>query len=180
MRDYQGVECTIRVTNRGRFQVLPVPHNGRDLSTQPVFETREAAEAYIRRPMPAWELAERHRRAERQEYASAYASILADPTLREMRGAIQSQYSAAAYRSKLAADHQRAAVRADGQVSVIGRDISAAHQHYADEIADDSYGEWARHRQLCAEYERELQIRMTAAGIPVELFRAPVLGGVGD
>lgn len=175
MQDYRGIERQIRVTNRGRYQVLPVPHDSRDLSTEPVFDTREAAEAYIRRPMPKWELAERDRQVERQGYQVAYAAILADPSLREMRRAIQSQYAEAAHRSKLAADHQRAAVRAEGRISPAGRDISAARQTYADEIADESDEQWARHRQLCAEYERELQTQMTATGIPIGLFREPIV-----
>ena len=175
MKDYRGIEREIRVTNRGRFQVLPVPHDARDLSREPVFDTREAAEAYICRPMPKWELAEQDQQSERQLYEAAYVAVLAAPKLREMRQHIQEQYADAANRSKLAADHQRSAVRATGKYSPTGRDVSAVRQSYADEIADGASEEWARHRKLCAEYERELQTQMTSVGIPVELFRSPVV-----
>lgn len=175
MRDYRGVEREIRVTNRGRFQVLPVPPNSHDMSTAPVFGTREEAEAYIRRPMPKSEVAEAEQEAERLQYRAAYAAILADPSLRDMRRDIQEQYARAASQSKLAGDHQRAAVMAGGQYSATGRDISAVRQSYADEVADGAAEEWEHHRKLSLEYERALQQRMTASGIPVELFRSPVV-----
>jgi hypothetical protein len=175
MNDYNGIERIIRETNKLRFQVLPENYTADDLSRAPVFATRAEAEAYIRRPMPKWVIAESDRAAERSKYTAAYAQILSSPDMREMRRVIQGFYGEACHLSKLAGAHQRAAIRGGGQISCMGRDVGAVRQVYADEVADDASVEWSKYDTACGNYERELQRILTEAEIPVELFRTPAI-----
>jgi len=157
----------IRETNKGKFQVL---REDQDLSRAPVFSTREEAEAYILRPIPQWRLDEQALDERRAEYRERFATLLANPELREMRRGIQEAYGEACHQDKLAGAAQRAAVLGMGQISCMGRDIGAVRQERADSQYDEVSQAWRRWNSLCAAYEAEKQLRMEAAGIPVELF----------
>lgn len=174
-RNYDGNEMEIRVTNRGKFQVLPVSHTPGGMASAPVFDTREEAEAYIVRPMPDWIAVERAKSTAQQPFIQTYAAVLARPDMREMRRGIQELYGYASERSKLASDAQRAAIRATGQVSIIGRDIGAVRQSLADEYGDEVDEAWQAWRVACHKYELALQSAMRDAGIPVTMFRSPEL-----
>lgn len=175
MKNYDGQEMTIRTTNRGKFQVLPVPSTPQEMSHAPVFETHDEAEAYIGRPIPEWVATERELTTERMKYNVAYADILSRPELREMRREIQRFYSEASWASKVAGDHQRAVGRAIGQVSVMGRDIAAVRQAGADYQADDADRAWQVWNDATHAYEVALQTAMVTAEIPVFLFRSPLM-----
>ena len=175
MKNYNGQEMTIRTTNQGKFQVLPVPCTPQDMSRAPVFATQVEAEAYIARPIPEWEVEETAKWTERMKYNRAYSTILSGPEMRKMRSEIQFRYERMMWESKKAADHQRAVGYAIGQTSVMGRDIAAVRQSGADyqaSEADRAAQTWndARHT-----YEVALQQTMHDAGIPIALFRSPVL-----
>ena len=173
--DYDGQEMTIRTTNMGKFQVLPIPHTPQDMSRAPVFATQAEAEAYISRPMPGWIATERELTARRAKYSAAYAGILSRPGLREMRREIQSLYKALAWEGKLAADHQRAVGYAAGSISVLGRDIAAVRQAGADYQADKADRASQAWFDACHTYEVALQQAMFDEGIPIAPFRTPVL-----
>ncbi len=175
MKNYDGQEMQIRLTSQGRYQVLPMHCSAADMSRAPVFATECEALAYIVRPMPRWVADERSRAAERDQYIDAYSSILVRPEMREKRHDIQELYSEACWRSKNAADLARAAARSMGQMSVMGRDVGATRLCYADEAADRASDDWAAYGEAYANYERALQAAMVDAGIPVALFRSPIL-----
>jgi hypothetical protein len=175
MKNYDGQEMTIRTTNRGKFQALPVPSTPNDMSRAPVFETKAEAEAYISRPMPEPVAAERELTTERMKYNVAYADILSRPELREMRKEIQSRFGEASWQSKLAGDHQRAVGYAIGKTSVMGRDIAAVRQAGADYQADESDRAWKLWGDATHVYEVAVQKLMIEAGIPIWLFRQPLL-----
>ncbi len=145
------------------------------MSRAPVFETQAEAEAYIALPLPEWVATERELTAERMKYNVAYADILSQPELREMRREIQSLYGRAARESKLAEDHQRAVGYAIGKTSVMGRDIAAVRQQGADYQADQADMTWQAWRDATHAYEVALQTAMVAAEIPVFLFRSPLM-----
>ncbi len=175
MKNYDGQEMAIRTTNGGKFQVLPVPSTPQDMSRAPVFATQAEAEAYISRPMPEWVATERELITERMKYNVAYADILSRPELREMRREIQSLYETMMWQGKLAADHQRAVGYAIGKTSVMGRDIAAVRQQGADYQADEADRATQAWNDACHVYEVAVQQAMSEAGIPIALFRSPVL-----
>lgn len=175
MQNYDGQEMVIRPTKLGKFQVLPVNYTPADMSRAPVLATVGEAQTFISRPMPRWIADERANAAEAAPHVGAYAAVLAHPSLREMRREIQELYQEACHQSKLASDAQRAAVRGMGQLSCIGRDIGAVRQGNADYQADEADDAWRAHRVACHKYELAVQAAMRDAGIPVEMFRSPVL-----
>jgi len=173
--DYTGAELTVRDTNRGRFQVLPVGYTREDMTRAPVFPTRAEAEAYCQREKPTWVADEEERQAARAPYYAAYAAVLARPAMREMRRDIQDLYQRMCWENKLAGAHQRAAARATGQISCMGRDIAAVRQAGADEQASAAGTAAQAWLDACGAYELALQQAMHEAGIPIDLFRSPVL-----
>ncbi len=175
LRDYDGNEFVIRTTNKGRFQVLPAGYTPMDMTKAEVFDTEAEARAWIARPMPEWQAFERRHDVIRERYLPAYSAVLAQPEFRGMREGIQDAYNAAVHAGKLAADMQRAAIRGAGQISSAGRDIGAVRQGLADEMARDTDGEWAVYDDARRAYEFSLQQALVAAGVPVWLFRQPVL-----
>lgn len=175
MRNYDGQEMTIRTTNGGKFQILPVPHTPQDMSRAPVFDTQAEAEAHISRPMPQWVADERGKQSERMKYNIAYSAILSRPDLREMRREIQRLYESLAWAAKLAGDAQRAVGRSIGQVSAMGRNIAEVRQGNADYQADECDRANQAWNDACHAYEVELQQAMRDTGIPIALFRTPVL-----
>ena len=174
MKNYDGQEMEIKVTNNGKYQVLPHGYNAHDMSVAPVFATQSEAEAYITRPMPEYVAHERELETERAPYQSQYAAILARPEFREMRRGIQELYSEAAHQSKLHGDAQRAAVRSIGQVSAIGRNIYDVRQDNADYQADEASTAWRAWGDATHKYEVAVQEAMKEAGISIALFRSPV------
>ncbi len=175
MKNYDGQEMTIRQTNNGKFQVLPVPYTPQDMSRAPVFATQAEAEAYISRPMPEWVATERELITERMKYNVAYADILSRPELREMRREIQRLYESLAWAAKLAGDAQRAVGYSIGQVSAMGRNIADVRQGNADYQADECDRANQAWNDACHIYEVQVQYNMSEAGIPVVLFRGSVL-----
>jgi hypothetical protein len=175
MKNYNGNTMVIRATNRGGFQVLPENYTAVEMTRAEVFASHDEAVAFILRPMPEPIAFERRHQAAREPHMAAYSSILSQPRFREMRESIQACYNTALHAGKLAGDMQRAAVRATGQVSAIGRDISAARQGYADGLHAETSQAWAAYDSSRQEYELALQNAMVTADIPVWLFRQPVL-----
>jgi len=175
LKNYDGQEMTIRITNNGKFQVLPQPCTPQDMSRAPVFATQAEAETYIVRPMPEWVATERELTIERMKYNVAYAAILSHPEMREMRREIQRLHEIWAWSSKLAGDAQRAVSYGIGHISAMGRNVAEVRQGNADYQADDATRDCQIWNDACHDYERALQQAMSDAGIPIELFRNPVL-----
>lgn len=175
MQDYDGNEMTIRVTHKGGYQVIPVPCTPYDMSRAPVFDTEALAIAYIQRPIPEWLKLERVKDRERKQYREKYAELLSLPEMRAMREEIQEAYQTAIYRSRIQGDQQRAAVRGAGTVSCMGRNLGDVRQAYADQLASEIDMDWDVYDDRFHKYEIAIQAAMTREGIPVSLFRGPVL-----
>ena len=177
MKNYDGIEMTIRETNKQKYQVLPAQYTDDDMTRAPVFLTHEEAEAFIAQPIPKWLEEERAQDIERNQYNDTYAKILSASEMREKRAEIQELYSEAAYKSKLAAAHQRAAMMGIGMVSCTGRDIYAVRQSGADYQASEADMAWDEWRAASNKYEIAVQTKMKEAGIPIDLFRSPRVVG---
>lgn len=154
---------TIRVTKRGRYQVLEA--DGRPARVATAYETREDAERVIA------ELDRRDRvaaadAARREPFQTALADVLGQPWAREYRLRLQTLFSDVAYAYRCAEAQQRAAVRHAGEISAAGRDGGVVRQGRADE-------QFARADELQEEYDAlqiEYQRRVCAAlrehGVP--------------
>ena len=156
---------SIRVTNRGRFQVL---RPDGDLTKSPAFDTQHEAETFRHRSVPWYLVYERARAIERNQHQPFYDAILALPEMRDHRQTIQQLYSEACHRSKLAEDMRRASARSDGR-------RAEKLASYGDEYSAEAQAAWQAHRDACHAYNFALQALLAAAGIPVELFRSPVV-----
>lgn len=179
MKNYNGQEMVIRTTNNGKFQVLPERYTPQDMSRAPVFPIQSEAEAYIVQPMPQWVADENAKNSERVKYNIAYSEILARTELREMRREIQNLYEHYMWESKLAGDAQRAVAYGIGKISCMGRNVADVRQGNADYQSDQATLARQAWEDSSRSYELAVQQAMVEMGIPVELFRSPVLGTTG-
>lgn len=164
LKNYDGENMIIRLTNKGKYQVLPKNYTKSnqygcsDMCQAPVFLTQRDAILYIKQPMPDWVRRNRQDEEARKPHYENYYRILASENLREMRREIQELYSSAAYAHKLAGDH----LRAHGD--------DRHMEHYIDEDASAS----SEHVKKSLAYEKLLQKEMRESGIPIKLFRSEV------
>lgn len=160
---------SIRVTNKGRHQVL---RDGKPVSNAGAFDTSDQAQAEIER-LQQFDAEQQAERSDRAPHNTLYASIFSMTEMREMRNAIQNAYNEAAHTSKSASAHVRAAIRVDGAVSCVGRDISAVRMSRADNIATYADDLWTYHTKLCEDYEAALLAKMRELGCPLWMRRGP-------